>query len=223
MKMQEVKRDEFRIDLKLNKLIGKYATLRIKIEYYLGGMNYFSGNIAPRGYRLSFTPCNVGKNMVESTMMSNNRKEQGGYMMIEETKRFSYPRLKQLITKFESHLDTIRQYYEEDRIGEIIDLLGYQKPKPIPVVENLSTINECKEERSPSKPYEIWIGALSKAPTWEWHVLKKYESPADEAKNPQATWLCAVYSPITKEQCQPEGYEIGDVYVKDIKENAIKK
>lgn len=70
--------------------------------------------------------------------------------------------------------------------------------------------NECGKMRKVEEPYEIW---RSFGGDWEWHVLKKWQ--VDDNK-PYARWFCAVYSPITREQCA-SGYEMGDVYVSDIK------
>jgi hypothetical protein len=53
--------------------------------------------------------------------------------------------------------------------------------------------------------------------TWEWHVLKKYQTPTNEAKNPYAVWFCNVKTPIV-----PDG-EMGDVYVREITQNAAKR
>lgn len=58
--------------------------------------------------------------------------------------------------------------------------------------------------------YEIW---QSRNNQWTWYVLKKWQ--ADDNK-PFARWFCLVTSPIV-----PEG-EMGDVYVAEIKENAIR-
>lgn len=78
--------------------------------------------------------------------------------------------------------------------------------------------NECAKTRPVDNPYEIWV---SHNGLWQWRVLKKYQNPENEAKNPYARWLCAVYSPITKEQMS-SGYELGDVYLSDIKPHAYK-
>ena len=67
--------------------------------------------------------------------------------------------------------------------------------------------NPMGKLRSVDKPYEIW-----KARDFEWRVLKKYQAPEVEAKNPYAKWFCAVRSSFTKGQ-----WEYGDTYVKDIK------
>lgn len=71
--------------------------------------------------------------------------------------------------------------------------------------------NECNKERKVDNPYEVW-----KTPDgqWEWRVLKKWQT--DDNK-PGARWMCAVKSPFTY-----GSFDLGDVYVSEIKENAIK-
>ena len=78
--------------------------------------------------------------------------------------------------------------------------------------------NECAKTREITEPYEIW---QTPDGSWEWRVLKKYQTPENEAKNEYARWFCAVSSPITREQ-MGGGYEMGDVYVRDITEHAVK-
>ena len=56
--------------------------------------------------------------------------------------------------------------------------------------------------------YEVW-----QAGSWTWYVRKKWQ--VDDNK-PYARWFCDVVTPI-----MPEG-ETGDVYVKEIKEQAIR-
>ena len=76
------------------------------------------------------------------------------------------------------------------------------------------TKNLAGKTRPIENPYEIWtaLGGLV-----EWRVLRKYQTPDKEAANPYARWLCAVRTPHTN-----GGWEIGDTYVSDIKNNAIK-
>jgi len=62
--------------------------------------------------------------------------------------------------------------------------------------------------------YETW---RTPDGSWIWYVLKKYQSPEAEAKNPYARWFCDVVSPIVGERG-----ELGDVYVRDIKNVAIR-
>jgi hypothetical protein len=71
--------------------------------------------------------------------------------------------------------------------------------------------NPCLKERKVEDPYEIW---RSTDGTWEWRVLKKWQ--VDDNK-PFARWFCAVQSPFTF-----GGYDIGDVYVSEIKAQATK-
>jgi hypothetical protein len=74
--------------------------------------------------------------------------------------------------------------------------------------------NLCAKTRKLDEPYEIWSNNRG----WEWRVLKKYQSPAGEAKNPHARWFCAVTSPL-----MPKGeYEYGDVYVSEVTRYAIR-
>jgi hypothetical protein len=71
--------------------------------------------------------------------------------------------------------------------------------------------NLCSKMRPANNPYEVWqLGS------WEWSVLKKYQSEEAEAKNPHARWFCLVKSAYV-----PDG-ELGDVYVQDIKSKAHK-
>ena len=60
--------------------------------------------------------------------------------------------------------------------------------------------------------YEVW-----QAGDWTWYVLKKYQSPENEAKNPYARWFCLVETPYV-----PNG-EMGDTYIKDIMDTGAEK
>jgi hypothetical protein len=71
--------------------------------------------------------------------------------------------------------------------------------------------NPCAKTVRPEEAYEVW-----KAGAWTWYIVKKYQSPEAEAENPYARWLCLVKTPV-----MPEG-EYGDVYVSEIKANAIR-
>lgn len=48
--------------------------------------------------------------------------------------------------------------------------------------------NPCGKTRPKDQPYEVWLQPNG----WRHHVLKKYQSPEGEAKNPFAVWLCFV-------------------------------
>ena len=69
--------------------------------------------------------------------------------------------------------------------------------------------NPCAKRMTPETAYEVW---QSYNGAWTYFVLKKYQSPEMEAKNPYASWYCMVQSPIT-----PKG-EYGDVYVSTVKQ-----
>ena len=73
--------------------------------------------------------------------------------------------------------------------------------------------NECNKTRSLDDPYEVYRGPAG----FEWRVLKKYQNPERESENPYARWYCAVKSDFTYGE-----FELGDVYVSEIKENGDK-
>jgi len=73
--------------------------------------------------------------------------------------------------------------------------------------------NECSKTRPVEQPYEVYRSDY--LPDWEWRVLKKYQSPEQEKKNPYARWFCAVKSPMTYGE-----WEYGDTYVREILEEA---
>lgn len=78
--------------------------------------------------------------------------------------------------------------------------------------------NEQGKTRKVNDPYEIWrTEEPQKTGGWEWRVLKKYQSPDNEAHNLYARWFTAVKSPMTH-----GSYEMGDTYVNDITNNAYK-
>ncbi len=61
------------------------------------------------------------------------------------------------------------------------------------------------------EPIEIWKSFDN---TWTWYVLRKYQK--DDNK-PFARWFCRVTSPHTI-----GNGDLGDVYVKEIKQHAYK-
>jgi len=71
------------------------------------------------------------------------------------------------------------------------------------------TQNSCAKMRKIDQPYEIW-----RAGEWEWRVLKKWQTDDDK---PYARWFCGVKSPYTFGR-----FELGDVYVFEIKSVALK-
>jgi|TARA_R110000737_G_scaffold218569_1_gene234825 hypothetical protein len=75
------------------------------------------------------------------------------------------------------------------------------------------TKNECGKTRKTDNPYEVYQGMNG----FEWRVLKKYQNTENEAKNPYARWFCAVKSNYTYGE-----FELGDVYVSEIKMNGTK-
>ena len=61
-----------------------------------------------------------------------------------------------------------------------------------------------------NQPIEIWETMDG---SWRWEVYRDYQK---DQNKPFARAFCRVFSPITREQMS-SGYELGDVYWKDIK------
>ena len=72
----------------------------------------------------------------------------------------------------------------------------------------MASKNPCAKRVTPEYAYEVW---QSYNGTFTYFVLRKYQSPEQEAKNPYARWYCMVQSPIT-----PKG-DYGDAYVSTVK------
>lgn len=70
--------------------------------------------------------------------------------------------------------------------------------------------NLCGKTVKRADAYEVWENARA---GWTWYVLKKYDSNDDA---PYARWFCSVVTPICP------GGEYGDVYVSEIKGNAVR-
>lgn len=73
--------------------------------------------------------------------------------------------------------------------------------------------NEAGKTVTKENAYEVWETPDG---SWKWYVLKKYQAPDKEYENEFARWHCIVESPFT-----PNG-ERGDVYIRDIKSNAVR-
>ncbi|MBU2177419.1 MAG: hypothetical protein KJ556_20195 [Gammaproteobacteria bacterium] len=81
----------------------------------------------------------------------------------------------------------------------------------IKVVSHTRTPNIYGKTRPLDKPYKIFSSQLRPYTDWEWRVLKAYQNPEQEARNPYARWFCAVRSPMTF-----GSWDYGDTYVADI-------
>lgn len=68
--------------------------------------------------------------------------------------------------------------------------------------------NLCMMTRPAERPYEVWRNKNG----CTWLVLKKYQPPDMDKKDPIARWYCKVITPGV-----PEG-ELTDVYVRDVLE-----
>ena len=116
-------------DLKIN--AGRYSQLKIEVNYTLGGMNYFSGNVNKRGYKLYLTPCDChADGFMSQTLLGADEHESGFYILLEEVTRMNQKRLKYWQDKIEPLADEIADLYSEKRYDDIIELVGGQNPNP---------------------------------------------------------------------------------------------
>lgn len=74
--------------------------------------------------------------------------------------------------------------------------------------------NPCGRVVTREYAYEVY---QSPDGEWTYFVLKKYQAPEREAKNPYARWLCNVVSPATS-----PGGDTGDIYVSEVKRGTRK-
>ena len=73
--------------------------------------------------------------------------------------------------------------------------------------------NTKNKTRNVNEPYETYVNLNA---GWEWRVLRHYQSEDKETTNPYARVFCAVKSPMTY-----DSWEMGDVYLSEIKDNAV--
>lgn len=99
----------------------QYKQLKIEVDYSLGGMNYFSGNINKRGYYLYLTPCTMNGTIMTSTLMGKTE-ESGFKIFLEETKRKSKKRQGEIYQKLESKIEDIRDLFQIGEYKEINNL-----------------------------------------------------------------------------------------------------
>ena len=81
--------------------------------------------------------------------------------------------------------------------------------------EKIMVKNLKAKTRKVEDPYEIYTDP--RLPNWEWRVLKHYQTPENEKKNPYARVFCAVKSSATF-----DSWEYGDTYLTDLGKTKIK-
>ena len=106
-----------------------YNELKIEVDYTLGGMNYFSGNVNKRGYKLYLTPCSRGNGFMSTTMMGSTD-ESGFYILLEEVTRFNKKRQEYWWSIVEPLADRIAELYSEKRYQEIRELFDIPESEP---------------------------------------------------------------------------------------------
>ncbi|MFA6100412.1 MAG: hypothetical protein WC750_06125 [Patescibacteria group bacterium] len=113
---------------------GKELThLKIRVEYSEGGQNYFSGGYNKRGFRVSVTPVTLSEERgytSESFVMLGDRRNCGGYVMIEEAKRYNSKRLEQLAEKYDGKVEDVARAVILDDVHVLVQLIQGNNPPP---------------------------------------------------------------------------------------------
>ena len=99
-----------------------FTHLKISLEYHEGGQNYFSGCYNKRGFRVCVTPVSLG-DRCESYSIMGERKNCGGYIMIEEAKRYNAGRLAKLAFQYDDKVPAIAAAVVRDDVSELIALV----------------------------------------------------------------------------------------------------
>jgi hypothetical protein len=73
----------------------EFNNIKVKLYYDLGGMNYFSGSPKRRGFYISIQPVSKSETSESMTLLG---KDSGGYVFVEEAKRFNRKRLLELVS-----------------------------------------------------------------------------------------------------------------------------
>ena len=114
--------------LKLTKPINNFPQVQIKIDYNLGGINYFNNKEEKRGYYIRFSPCihkEVGNGIYSTEMQPMH--ERSFKICIKEVNRKSLKTHNALLAIFNHHLDNILKEYEksnEDCIKYVINIFN---------------------------------------------------------------------------------------------------
>ncbi len=82
----------------------------------------------------------------------------------------------------------------------------FQKRQALNVQHPPKPKNPCAKRMTPETAYEVWQNGI-----FTYWVLKKYQTPEQEAKNVYARWYCAVISSFTDKT-----FQYGDTYVREI-------
>ena len=115
---------ENKIYEKLKGPIGRYNELKISVDYYLGGMNYFNGQTSKRGIYLHLTPIIRNGGMSESTLLGGQR-ESGFKVLLEELSRRSQKKIDLQFNKIKKVSKQISSFYYDDKNQEIFNIIKY--------------------------------------------------------------------------------------------------
>ena len=147
--------------------VGNYNELKIEVDYTLGGMNYFSGNINKRGYKLYLTPCSRAGGIISTTLMGSTE-ESGFYILLEEVTRLNKKRQEHWWSVVEPLTDRIAELYAERKfqeIRELFDIPESEPEKPKEIRYNLMTKQLQEDTAKPIEDHFI-VKFFNPVGTW---------------------------------------------------------
>ena len=100
--------------------------IKIQVQYNEGGMNYFTGSLNKRCYRLSFTPI-ARLDRGESCILMSDTHESGAYVLLEEAKRYNAKRLKEVAEMIDPEVPSIALAIIENDINKLRELVKLEQ------------------------------------------------------------------------------------------------
>ncbi len=101
----------------------KYNTLEITVSYVVGGMNYFTGNVNPRGYAINFNPMNVvdrGNGFLSRSFMMGSSKG----IILGEAKRYSEKDLAKWASSVEPLLEELASSFIAGDLAKVNETIS---------------------------------------------------------------------------------------------------
>ena len=95
-------------------------TMVIELYYDLGGMNYFSGKVEQRGYRISFTHAFINDGVEKITPMNNKNFK----ILVKETKRKSRKIEEKLYTMLIKYQDKLFNAFGKNNKQEVLNIIN---------------------------------------------------------------------------------------------------
>jgi hypothetical protein len=133
---------------------------------------------------------------------SVSRTDLQNFFSLEQIETLTNEDMKEIVRKMGDVYYDLHYWEDLETIAEAV----FQKRQELNTQHSPKQKNLCAKRMTPETAYEVWQNGI-----YTYWVLKKYQTPEQEAKNVYARWYCAVISPLTEKT-----FQYGDTYVRDI-------